>query len=89
MKEVYVSKFNDCLTSNIVHRNLINVINYHYPNNYFKIVVLNLYDSKDAVKADELNVFDAPCITCDGKHLQGLVTEDVIYKFLEQFIGND
>lgn len=88
---VYISILDDCISSEITYENLIKVTNKinNQHKNTFNITVLNLYDPNDAIVADKLNIFDAPCITCKNKHLQGLVTENIIYKFLKQFINYD
>lgn len=95
MTNVYISIFDDCATSDIVHKRLINVVRKF--NEEFKfnkehhicITILNLYNIDDAQKADELGVFDAPCITCNEKHLLGLVEEEAIVKFLKECINYD
>ena len=87
---VYVSILDDCISSKTTYERLINIVNKNNQlKNTFNIIVLNLYDPEDAIVADKLNIFDAPCITCKNKHLQGLVQEDTIYDFLKQFIEND
>ena len=88
---VYISILDDCISSEITYENLIKVTNKinNQHKNTFNIIVLNLYDPKDSIVADKLNIFDAPCITCNNEHLYGLVQEDIIYDFLKQFIEND
>lgn len=91
MINVYMSVLNDCFSSKATHKNLINVVNKinEQSKNNFTITLLDLYIPADASKADKLNIFDAPCITCNNEHLYGLVQEDIIYDFLKQFIEND
>lgn len=86
-----MSIISDCTSSKITYERLINVVDKVNTQlkNTFNIVILNLYNPDDAIVADKLNVFDAPCITCNNKHLSGLVQEDVIYNFLKQFVEND
>lgn len=84
---VYVAVIDDCISSRIVYERVCFVICKNFPN--LQITKLDLYDVDDAAKADILGIFDAPCIVYENNQLQGLVSEEVILKFLKYCISDD
>lgn len=84
---VYVAAMDDCTSSQIVYERVCFVICKNFPN--LQVTKLDLYDVDDAAKADELGIFDAPCIVYNNEKLQGLVSEEIILKFLKDCMSDD